>query len=393
MNSRIELPVVVIGGGVLGAVSAWKLAGKYERQKDTVYLFEKNACLGEEQTTHSSGVNHADIYYPPGTLKSRLCVLGNRKSKEFFLRHGVPYHSAIGGKMVVAVTPEDESILEFYLQRAKENGVPHVQIIPGHEIPSFEPNVRGRSALLAPTSGVFDAATYVNRLEQLAVDAGVTIIKNAEIVGINPSTAHGFEVSVVERNERYCFRTYNLVNAAGLYAPKIAKMVNPENPYEIQPLRGEYYTFNKLKRPELYLRGMNVYTTPKYAERDGHEYFSVGIHLTPTFELDADRKPVIGRTVLVGPTADPCDSLTDYKTFIHGPEHFADAMACIIPGLRADDLEKGYIGIRAKLKLPKDDFIIERDKMFPGLRHVMADSPGLTCATVIGDYVRDELFS
>lgn len=391
MSETTSIPIAVIGGGVIGLSVALKLAEKFG--PNVVYLFERHGWLGEEQSSRNSGVNHSGIYYPPGSLKAELCVLGNAELYEFCPVYRIPFLKR--GKLMLAQNSEEEETLEFYRNRAVLNGVPGVRLIGEKVIKNYEVNVSGKAALFIPSSGVIDAASYIRVLETLAINAGVTILKRNLICDIEVNSS-GIDCEVCDDNgidssRHYSFRAELLINAAGLNAANVAKMINDNSPYEIQPIRGEYATFNHRKKSSINLRGVNIYTTPKYVEKDGRKYFSVGIHLTPTFEMGKNGEAYLGRTILVGPTADPVDDAHDYENNRHGVEYFFKEITLMLPWLTPHELSLGYSGIRAKIKFPKDDFVIEKDKEHPNCIHVMADSPGLTASLAIAKYVRDKI--
>ena len=280
--------------------------------------------------------------------------------------------------------------MEFYKSRASLNGLIGVQIISGHKIREYEPNVIGKSALLISQSGIIDVSSYLKKLESLAEEYGVTIFKRSTVLNISANSS-GAICEIESGDNKYSFIAETLINASGLSADRIAKLINPESPYEIQPILGEYATFNCSKRGDISLNGMNVYKTPQYIKKDNRDYFVVGVHFTPTFEMGKNVIAKNGKTVLVGPTALAVSDDYGYGKSHHDLEYFLNEVRPIFPGLLLSDLSLGYSGIRAKLKTPKDDFVIKRDDKYPNCINVMADSPGLTSSLSIAKYLIDKV--
>src|SRR5262245_35499968 len=130
-----QIDVAVIGGGVTGLASARAIAARGY----SVCVLERHPRPGMDTSTHNSGVIHAGLYYPPGTLKARLCVDGRHRLYEFCARHGVPHVRS--GKFVVAHNPDEIHELEALQRRGTDNGVEGLTIVDGAFIRSREPAV------------------------------------------------------------------------------------------------------------------------------------------------------------------------------------------------------------------------------------------------------------
>lgn len=382
-----RVPITIIGGGVIGLAIARELS---QSNIGGVYLFEKNPFLGDEQSGRNSCVIHAGIYYQENSLKAKLCVAGNRMLYEFCQRYGIACVNT--RKIIVAVDEQKDRMIDLYLKRATANGVEGVKKILREEIKSLEPNVEAISALYVPSTGILDVPSYLKTLAKLAKDGGVEIIKESKVVRIEPQKNY-FVVYVENlRGGSDIFETETLINAAGLYSDEIAKMINPESPYQIVPLRGEYYKFDSSKRDDIKLNGFNVYQVQEPFYIDGKMYLGIGIHLTPTFEL-INGKKVVGRYVSVGPTSIPVKDKHDYESNRQGPEYFYNDIIRFFPNIKLNDLQIDYAGNRAKLK-DYDDFIIKRDEKYPNCIHLIGiDSPGLTSSLSIARYVKENFFT
>ena len=178
-----EIQIAIIGGGVIGCAVARELSRRYQG----IFLFEKNAGVtqGENQSSRNSGVIHSGIYYDQKTRpqKAALCVEGSRLLYEFCHHHHVPALKT--GKLIVAARVEDEKVLDLYLDRARENGLPGVEKIPGQLVKELEPNVTAKSALMVPSAGIVEPTSLVYRLHTLAHQAGVQFMVGTKVTDLH----------------------------------------------------------------------------------------------------------------------------------------------------------------------------------------------------------------
>ena len=381
-----EILIAIIGGGVIGCAVARELSHRY----DGIFLFEKNPGVtrGENQSSRNSGVIHSGIYYDQKTRpqKAALCVEGNRLLYEFCRRHDVPALKT--GKLIVATRAEEDQILGLYLERAMENRVPGVRKISGREVGDLEPNVRAKMALLVPSAGIVEPFSLVYRLHTLAHQAGVRFIVGTEITGVDRDD------NCVGLSLRYPdgatgkIRARVAINAAGVDADLIARRLNPKSPYELDPVRGESYKFYSHKREELKTGGKNVYPTPESVRTPHGEHFTVGIHLTPSFE-DLTYPPTLGSTITVGPRLVPVTNRNAWHGDFSPAGVFAERTQSFFPGLREEDLIQHQAGLQARLK-GHPDFVIQADPLYPQFINLLGiDSPGLTASISIARRVAE----
>jgi len=375
----------VIGGGVVGCAVAMALS----REHEGVFLFEKNPGItqGENQSSRNSGVIHSGIYYDAETrpLKAALCVEGNSMLYAFCEAHRVP--ALRTGKLVVATTNHEEEILDLYLARARENGVLGVERISGKRVRDMEPHVKAVAALWVPSAGVVDPASLVYRLHTLAHRQGACFVTGTEVVDLTPRT-DGVEMAFRYPDGRVDrVLAHMIVNAGGVEADRLARLLDPASPYELDPVRGESYKFYCHRRPELGVQGRNVYPTPEAVETSHGRHFTVGIHLTPTLE-DLSYPPSTGTTVTVGPRLTPAKDRDLWQGTPAPPDLFAQRVRAYFPGLRTEDLIWHQAGIQARLK-EFPDFVIHRDPKVPQVVHLLGiDSPGLTACLALAERVR-----
>jgi len=397
-----RVALTIVGGGVIGCAIARELSRTSGRD---ILLVERNPKIkGDNQSSRNSGVIHAGIYYSRATepLKARLCVEGNRLLYEFCEEFSVPHRRT--GKLVVAVDDLEAEYLDEVRTDAAQNGVPDSRALDGRELRELEPSVMGSKALYFPTTGLVEPTEFVGALHHQAEAHGVFFLPGNRVEHIAPQK-NSFEVVTRNKDGTETFATKLLVNAAGLYSDEIARLVNPDSPYRILPIRGEWAKFTKDRRPELSLGEMSVYPAPYGADnvtgerirvpyveyrrllQQGRVSKTIGIHLSPTFDLSGGQY-VIGRTVIVGPTYVVGVDKEDYSAK-HPEPYYLDKVHDFFPGLRTEDLELHSTGIRAKLK-GRSDFVIERDAKHPNCINLVGiDSPGLTASLAIARYVRD----
>ena len=146
------MKVAVIGGGIVGLATAYRLQQQFPAHHVTV--IEKEAGPGRHQTGNNSGVLHCGLYYKPGSTKARLAVEGIRQMVEFCREHDVPFD--LCGKIVVATHPEEIPRLHDLRNRGIANGVKGIELLKGDRIREIEPHAAGIEALRIPEEGIVD---------------------------------------------------------------------------------------------------------------------------------------------------------------------------------------------------------------------------------------------
>jgi L-2-hydroxyglutarate oxidase LhgO len=409
-NSMVEVPITVVGAGAVGDAVAYSLSQRLEG----IFVLEKNGGVaGENQSSKSSCVSHAGIYYKTGSLRAKLCVEGNKLLEEFCRQHQVPYKQT--GKLLVAVERWQREYIQHTFETAKANNVPGVRLLTEAEAKVFEPNIRcSEGALYVPTSGILEPTSLVKAYERLAIENDAMFLYGTTVVNIEPKGS-GFVVHTRSNGREESFETKILINAAGLYSADIARLVNPESPYGIRVARGEAAKFLRTRRPELQV-GMNVYPAPYATYNDTGEVakvplakareliaqgvatYTVGVHLTPTLGaadgtyFDTAGDSVISTIVTIGPAKTGAVDREDYNS-VRKPEYYYDRVHTFFPGLRLEDIELHQVGNMAN-PVGQEDWIIERDRKYPNCVHLIGiNSPGLTGSLAIGKYVTQLLLS
>ncbi len=364
--------VVIIGGGVVGCAIAREVSANTE----DVFLLEQLPRLGMATSSRNSGVIHSGLYYPPGSLKARFCVEGNRLSREFCLAHNVPYENC--GKLIVATHEREIPELEKLAANGRANGVEGMRIVDKKRIAEREPHVSAVAALEVPSTGIVSAEELTKAYARVATERGANILTDARVISLEPrADAIVVEIELgspaeSERLVREKIEARCVINAAGLYSDEVAALLG-NNQYRIYPVRGEYA---EVVRSKAFLVNGLVYPLPHA------DHLSLGTHLTRT----------LWGTVLVGPTARYVDAKNDYERDRLPLEEFHRSAISLLPELKLEDLQLAYSGIRPKLVPPDEhriaDFVITRDPNWRRAIHLVGiESPGLTSAPAIARYV------
>jgi L-2-hydroxyglutarate oxidase LhgO len=357
----LRVDAAVIGGGVTGLASALSLA----ERGATVCVLEREPRTGRVTSTHNSGVIHAGLYYPTGSLKARLCVEGRDRLFAFCAAHRIAH--ARCGKLVIAADDHEIGALHVLENKARENGV-RVEFVDPAFIRSKEPNVRAVAALWSPDTGIVEAEALVKALEHLCRERDVAIVVGSPLIGAT-TRADGIELATP--HERFIAGT--VVNAAGLYADTMSTLLGGMT-FHIYPCRGEYAELKPSRRSMV--NGL-VYPLP-HASGAG-----LGVHLAKT----------TWGSVTLGPTIHYQESKDDYEGGRLPLEDFVEPAQHLLPWVTLADLQPGGSGIRAKLHGPDHkfaDFLVQRDALNPRVIQAAGiDSPGLTSCLAVGRRVAD----
>ena len=357
-----EIDVAIIGAGVTGLACAHTIA----RRGYSVCVLERHPRPGMETSTHNSGVIHAGMYYPAGTLKARLCVEGAGLLYKFCAQHGIAH--ARCGKLIVAAHEGEVPELEALLTRGTANGVKDLKLVEGRFIAEREPAISAVAALFSPATGIIEADALIRTLLQSARAAGAIFLPGTPIVAAERSAG-----ALMIRTTSETIAARQVVNAAGLYADVVSNLLGGER-FRIYPCRGEYAELTASKRS--LVNGL-VYPLPPAS---GH---GIGVHLTPS----------TAGNVWVGPTARFQSAKDDYENDRLPLEEFVEPTRTLLPDVTVADLRLSGSGIRPKLHPPEEsfaDFMIRRDR--ENARVIQAagiESPGLTACLAVGRLVED----
>ena len=351
--------VIVIGGGVVGCLTARALA----RYQLKVLLLEQEAdvCCGTSKA--NTAIIHAGYDAKPGSLKAALNAAGNRMYEQVCGELGVLCERH--GTYVVALEDEDVRTLEELRARGVRNGVPGLSIISGEKMRRIEPLVsqQTRGALFAETGGIVDPFMMTIAAAENAAQNGVELRLDTEVTGLARRAGHIVGV----RTARGVFSSRFVVNAAGLYSDKIMAMAGLSK-FSIKPRKGEYYVLDK-ERSQVRQVLFPCPTT-----------VSKGIVVTPTTH---------GNT-LIGPNAVDTEERNDVVVTRQGLEGVFAGAQRLVPSLDRRDVIAVFAGLRAAGST--GDFLIDAACEAPGLVNLGGiESPGFTAAPAIAERVVDLL--
>jgi len=388
--------VLVAGGGIVGMATAMALLGAFPGLG--VIVAEKEPTLGRHQTGRNSGVIHSGIYYRPGSLKARLCREGGGRLREFCRDAGIRYEDC--GKVIVAATPSEVPALHRLEERGRANGVPGVRVVGPGGLAELEPSAAGIRALHVPATGIVDYREVLGAMADRVRAAGGRVMTNAEVLGIRRGS--GGSTVATSAGEA---RVRLVVNCAGLYADRVARLAGARPNMRIVPFRGEYFTLRPAAGREI--RGL-IYPVPDPALPFLGAHVTRGIHgdvhVGPNAVLAFAREGYRRSTIRPGELWDTLrfpgfwllarrfwrTAIGEYARSL-GRDGFARAVSRLVPGVTATDLRPAPAGVRAQA-LGRDgrlvdDFWIART---PGAIHVLnAPSPAATASIVIGEHIAE----
>jgi L-2-hydroxyglutarate oxidase len=394
----------VIGAGIVGL----SVARRLQQANVEVTVIDKEFTVAAHQSSHNSNVVHSGVYYPPGSLKAKLCRRGGQLLRAYCADRRLPYEEV--GKVIVAIRDDEMPRLLDLANRAKANGIPGSQVIDASQLREREPHVRGRSALLIPGTAVVDFRVIAERLTADIVQSG------GEVVLGHPVMAIDVRAAVVHITTDAHERVFDhLVVCAGLQSSVLARMVGAASDPEIIPFRGEYYQIAP-EHADL-IRGL-VYPVPD------PRYPFLGVHFTRG----------LGGQVHVGPNSVLALSQEGYRwsdvrlrdvwrtarypgmrkmarqNWRMGAREICGSVSksiflrrarVYVPDLTRTDLVRSGAGVRAQaLHLDgslADDFVIDHRPRVTLVRN--APSPAATASLAIAEHIigemggRDESFA
>ena len=354
------LDVIIIGAGVSGAFIARKLA----RYQLNVALLERESDVGNVTSNANSAIVHSGYDPVPGTLKALLNVRGNKMYD--LIADELDVHFNRCGSLTIAIDDEQMKTLYELEKRSQENGVP-VSILSSDEVKKMEPNVNPnvKGALFASTAGVIDPFNLVVHCVENAVDNGVSLHLNEEVIDVVDEGE--YFVVKTSKNE---YQSRVVINASGLYSDKIASMVEDVD-WNLIPRKGEYFVL---------------------------DHYDVGLVNHTLFPLPtAKGKGVLvsltsSNNYIVGPSSEPIDDVEDFSTDSLTLGEIRRQATELVPSIPFNQVIRVFSGIRPTST--RHDFIIEPAKSNKRFINVAGiESPGLVSAPAIAEYVFENYIS
>ena len=392
----MKFDIAVIGGGIVGAATFYKLQKKNPNLK--IALFEKEDLLADHQTGHNSGVIHSGLYYKPGSLKAKNCIEGRHELVAFAKEYGIPHD--ICGKVVVATHKSELANLDKVFNIGLENKIEGIRKITADEVKEIEPFVESIGGIHVPCTGIIDFRAATAKMVELAItiQPESKLFLQHEVLNIEK----GDLTSKIVTNKGK-FEAEYLVFCAGLQADRLAKKDGVKLKEKVVGFRGDYYELtDQAKEKVKHL----IYPVPN------PDFPFLGVHFTRMTNGDIECGPNAVFTFKregYGKTdfslRDTFDALSyggTWKLFFNNMSFgineyrrafskklFLETLQRMIPSLTMDDIHPGRAGVRALLLAQdgdtRDDFRIE----YHGKSiHVLnAPSPAATASLAIGNYI------
>ncbi|MEW5962787.1 MAG: NAD(P)/FAD-dependent oxidoreductase [Pseudomonadota bacterium] len=367
MTSDIE--TIVVGAGVVGLAAASALAHRGQH----VLVLERNRRVGAETSSRNSEVVHAGLYYPPGSLRAKLCVEGKARLYSFATENAVAVNRC--GKLLVATADDEIARLDAIAATAAANGVDDLARLSPAEARALEPEIVCVAAILSPSTGVIDSHGLMAALEGHVTSRGGEVVLSTAVERIARRDDGAFVLDVVSGGVPATISARRLVLAAGLGGSVLGRTLQYRDGYIVPatyPAKGHYFTLTG-RAPFRHL----VYPVPSGAW--------LGVHLTLDVAGQAKFGPDIDWVETIDYAFDDRDGCRRAT--------FEREIRRWWPGLPDDALAPGYTGIRPKLYRPGEqvqDFAIHSTEQH-GVAGLVAlygiESPGLTASLAIGEHV------
>tara|TARA_B100000795_G_scaffold70772_1_gene49717 strand:- start:5108 stop:6328 length:1221 start_codon:yes stop_codon:yes gene_type:complete len=395
MSAPKVYDIIIVGGGIVGLATAYKLQQKHPNL--TLAVLEKENCLAFHQTGRNSGVIHSGLYYRPGSYRAKNCVNGRKQIVAFAKQYGIEHDEC--GKIVVATYEEELDRLEKIRKIGLENGLIGLEIIGKERIKEIEPFIEGIKALWVPEAGIIDFKGVTNKLAELVkeINPDSDIITNCEV-----KTFEKGALTKVHTSSGF-YNSHQMIFCGGLHSDRLARKDKVNLDMRIVGFRGDYFDLTEVGKNKI--KNL-VYPVPN------PEFPFLGVHFTRmtdgttecgpnavfTFKregygkLDFNLKDTIEALLYKGTWK------LFFKHWRFGLEEYKRAFSKrlflkqlqrMCPSLIMEDIKPGRSGVRAMALGDDgeviDDFKIEyKDKSI----HVLnAPSPAATACLSIGDEV------
>lgn len=390
--------MAIIGGGIVGAATLYKLQQRFPDKK--FVLIEKEERLADHQTGNNSGVIHSGLYYKPGSLKAKNCVAGRHELVDFAKKYNVDHD--VCGKVVVAT---DESELPF-MDKIFDNGIANntegIHKITGEEIKDYEPFCKGIAGIHVPCTGIIDFRGATEKMAEVAVgmQAETQVVLGEKVIDV--VSDGDIEKIITDKNT---WKAKHAIFCGGLHADRLAKKDGVKLKERVVGFRGDYYELTEQAKHKV--KNL-IYPVPN------PDFPFLGVHFTRMVDGEIECGPNAVFTFKregYGKTdfsmKDTMDALTysgTWKLFFNNMSFgineyrrafskklFLRTLQRLIPDLTMEDIKPGRSGVRALLLKEdgdtRDDFRIEYSAR--NIHVLNAPSPAATASLAIGGHVAD----
>jgi L-2-hydroxyglutarate oxidase len=390
----VQYDSIIVGGGIVGLATALQLL---EKKPDLrVLLIEKENEVAKHQTGNNSGVIHSGLYYKPGSLKAKNCIHGYHLLVDFCRKQEIPFE--LCGKVIVATEEHELPMLKKLYERGQENGLQNLKLLTPEQIKEYEPYTRGLQGIFVPQTGIVDFRIVARKYADLIRQKQGDIRLGEKVINIQTNQQM---VDVITDKQTYSARL--VINCAGLYSDKVARLTSNNINVKIVPFRGEYY---KLRKEKEYLVRNLIYPVPDpnfpflgvHFTRMARGGVEAGPNAVLAFSREGYKKSDISLSELGETLAWPGFQKVAAKYWRTGlgemyrsfsKAAFTKALQKMLPEVQEDDLVEGGAGVRAQACDRQgglvDDFMIVEEAR--AINVCNAPSPAATSSLSIGETV------
>ncbi|THH18024.1 hypothetical protein EW146_g2900 [Bondarzewia mesenterica] len=418
---------LVVGGGVVGLAIARRLCRRFPEK--TTFLLERHTRVGEETSSRNSEVIHAGLYYPPQSLKTRLCLRGRQLLYDHCQKSNIPFKRT--GKLVVASQPDQRPYLEYLHAKAQSLSAPPywnsselrekgpvlpTELISGERARELESDLSRSivAALWSPETGIVDSHTLMESLEKDIMESeGGALAYSTRAVRVDPYAENGEDGWVVQAvtgdaQDGDAMLARVLINASGLSGTLILNsLLDEQKKIPMYFARGSYASYSGSGISRVSHLIYPCPDAPSSAGKEKHSFHSLGTHLT----LDLQGKVRFGPDLewISPPSNEESDADFWMRHLVPDESRIKlmhEAVTRYLPDVEMDGLQPDYVGIRPKLAPPGggfEDFVLRTDHTSDFLRShkgksqgapminlLGIESPGLTASLAIAEMVVED---
>ncbi|MCG8575106.1 MAG: L-2-hydroxyglutarate oxidase [Flavobacteriales bacterium] len=398
MEDKDIFDVAIIGGGIVGAATFYKLQLRNPDLK--IALIEKEDRLAAHQTGHNSGVIHSGLYYKPGSLKAKNCLKGRHELVAFSKEHGVDHD--VCGKVVVAKAESERPFMDKIFENGLANNTEGIEKISADQVKEIEPFVESIGGIWVPCTGIIDFVGATNKMAEVALgkQPKSELFLGEKVIAINDKNGCHEVVG-----EQKIINAKRMIFCGGLQADRLAQKDGVKIKEKVVGFRGDYYELNDHAKHKV--KNL-IYPVPN------PDFPFLGVHFTRMTNGETEcgpnavftfKREGYGKTDFSwSDTANALSYKGTWKLFFGNMKFgineyrrafskrlFLKTLQTMIPSLTMDDLRPGRSGVRALLLSEdgdtRDDFRIEYSQ--DSIHVLNAPSPAATASLAIGEYIAE----
>lgn len=396
MNSNKVYDITIVGGGIVGAATYYKLSQRFPDL--SILIIEKEDKLADHQTGHNSGVIHSGLYYQPGSLKAKNCVAGRHELVAFAKEHNIAHD--VCGKVVVATDESEIPFMNQIFENGLANNTEGIEKISGNQIKDHEPFCEGIGGIWVPCTGIIDFRGATEKM----VELGSTKQQNKVAVGEEVLDLEKGEITKIITSKN-TYQTKKTIFCGGLQADRLAKKDGVKLKEKVVGFRGDYYELTDQAKHKI--KNL-IYPVPNPA------FPFLGVHFTRMTDGEIEcgpnavftfKREGYGKTDFdLKDTIDALSYSGTWKLFFNNMSFgineyrrafskrlFLKTLQRLVPSLTMEDLKPGRSGVRAMLLNEqgdtRDDFRIEYND--DSIHVLNAPSPAATASLAIGGQITD----